>query len=328
MKLAYRIALLTLCSIAAFAQNASSHALPSAWCLDLNEAAIAQAARGYLAEAEALLPTTGDERSQGVCSGLVLSHIAKTTFVLGRLAEAERLAERSVRILEQFYPPNDWVLLRPLQNLANVQLESGKTARAREIVKRIQSIRINGPEDRAIVHSTLGTLRQIEGRKSEAEAEYQEAFRAWEEAGRSESANAAVVLDCLGSLYLEEQRLDDAQRVLDRALAIYSLAKDAVAIDRINIFALRGILHARLGEWRRSEQDLGDALSTIDRQPSVDPTLLRSLLGNYSYVLRRNHHLREARSIEARTAALPTNRTAAAVVDITELRVGNRAAKK
>jgi hypothetical protein len=51
-------------------------------------------------------------------------------------------------------------------------------------------------------------------------------------------------------------------------------------------------------------------------------------LGNYSYILRRNHHRREARSIEARTSALPANRTTPAVVDLTDLLVEAKPAKK
>jgi hypothetical protein len=42
-------------------------------------------------------------------------------------------------------------------------------------------------------------------------------------------------------------------------------------------------------------------------------------LNNYAEVLRRNHHRREARSIEARAAAIPVDRPAAAIVDITDL---------
>ena len=84
--------------------------------------------------------------------------------------------------------PTDRMLLRPLQILAAAGLESGKTARAREAVRRMQSIRINGPDDSALVHGIAGTLLQIEGQKSEAEVEYLAAFRAWEEAGRSDSA--------------------------------------------------------------------------------------------------------------------------------------------
>jgi hypothetical protein len=131
----------------------------------------------------------------------------------------------------------------------------------------------------------------------------------------------------LASLYIKEQGLDEARRMLDRALAIFSRAKDAVPMDRIKLLDLRGALHARLGQWQQSEQDLGDSLLILDRQPSVDPALVRSLLGVYAYVLHRNHHRREARSIEARIAALPANPTTAAVVDLTDLLVEAKAAK-
>jgi tetratricopeptide (TPR) repeat protein len=259
---------------------------------------------------------------------MVLANMARVLAVIGNFVDAERLAKQSVKVLENFYPPNEWVLLRPLQILASIQLGSGRTARAREVLRRMQSIPIERPEDGAIVHATMGELLQIEGKRSDAEAEYKHALRAWEEAGRGESTDAAVILHCLGALYLREQRLDEARRTLDRALVIHDRAKDALPIDRLVFLQLRGALHARLGERQQAEQDLRDALAIADRQPYVDPDLLRSILESYSFVLRTNHHRREARSIEARKAALPTNRTDAVVVDSTQLRLEGKAAKK
>jgi tetratricopeptide (TPR) repeat protein len=174
----------------------------------------------------------------------------------------------------------------------------------------------------------MGALLQMEGRRSEAETEYQDALRAWEEAGRSQSTDVAVIFHSLGALYLAEQRLDEARRVLDRALVIHNRAKDSVPIDRVRFLYLRGVLHARLGEWQQSEEDLRDALSLADRQSYVEPDLLRLMLGDYSHVLRKNHHRREARSIEARKAALPTDRVNAAIVDSTELLLEGRPGKK
>jgi tetratricopeptide (TPR) repeat protein len=312
MKSEWILALLTVSGIAAGAQDAPS-------CPDRNEAAMAQASSGVLAGAG----PAGD-----ACAGLILGNMARALSISGRTAEAERLAEQSVRILEKFYPPNDWTLLRPLQILAATRLESGKTARAREAVERIQSIRIQYPEDAAIIHTTAGALLQIEGRRSEAEAEYHAALRAWEETGRGESADAAAILYCLGSLYLEERRMEEASLLLDRALVINDRAKDSSPADRIKFLRLRSVLHARLGEWQQAEQDLRDTFSIVDRQPYVDPALLRSLLDSYSYVLRRNHHPREARSIDARRAALPPNQTTTVVVDMTELLVEKKPAKK
>ena len=110
------VTLLIISSVTATAQNGATDAPISGSCLELNQAAMTQAASGHLAEVKALLSTaavSGDERSQGACPGHVLSNMAGVMFDLGHIAEAEQLAEQSVRILEKFYPPNGWVLLRP-----------------------------------------------------------------------------------------------------------------------------------------------------------------------------------------------------------------------
>jgi tetratricopeptide (TPR) repeat protein len=271
---------------------------------------------------------SGDEQVQGSCVGYVLSNMAALNSVSGRPAEAERLADLSVGVLEKFYSPTDPVLVRPLEILAAARLESGKTARAREAVKRMQSIPINVPKDSALVHGIAASLLQTEGRKSEAEVEYLAAFRAWEEGGSGETADAAGILGSLGALYLEERRLDEARRALDHASVIYSRAKDIVPMDRIKFLDLRGVLHSRLGEWGLARDDLRDALSMADREPSVDPPVLRSVLNNYALVLRRTHHGRDARAIEARAAVLPKDRANASVVDVSDLLVHTKGAKK
>jgi len=56
-----------------------------------------------------------------------------------------------------------------------------------------------------------------------------------------------------------------------------------------------------------------------DRERLVNPIALRMLLVNYALVLRRNHRAREARSIEARAAAIRVDRRAASIMDITDL---------
>ncbi|MGI9071086.1 MAG: hypothetical protein ACR2JB_07140 [Bryobacteraceae bacterium] len=57
----------------------------------------------------------------------------------------------------------------------------------------------------------------------------------------------------------------------------------------------------------------------IDREAHVDPAAVATLLANYAVALRKNHRKREARSIEARAAALRGNPAANALVDVTEL---------
>jgi tetratricopeptide (TPR) repeat protein len=250
--------------------------------------------------------------------------------VSGRLAEAERFAERSVTILEKSLPPGDPVLLSPLQILAAAQFEQGKTGMAREAFKRMQSIRSVRPQDRALLHGMAGVLLQAEGRHREAESDYLAAMSDWEEAGLGATADAGAVLNSLASLYMREQRLDEARKMLDRAFTIFTNDKGAVPMDRIKLLTVRGVLHAWMGEWQQAEQDLHDALSMADRELRVDPVALAALLTDYAQVLRKNHRRREARSIEARATALHRigNRTAEAVVDVTELLAKPKPAKK
>ena len=302
----------------AAAQSVSKYTPVSARCLELNQTVMKQLAIGQRAEGE-LAVTSVLASGQDSCAGLVLSNMAAFLSVSGRLPDAERLAERSVTILEKTYDSSDVLLLRPLQTLAAAQFEQGKTARAREAFKRMQAIRIQRPEDGALVHGVAGALSEAEGKLAEAEGEYVASLQAWKEAGRGETADAGAVLNNLGSIYIREQRFSQTQQALDGAFTIFSRAKDTAPMDLIKLLHVRGVLHARQGDWSGAEQDLHDALSMADREPWVDPIALRSLLDSYAKVLRRNHHGREAHSIETRAAAIPTGNTMAAIVDVTEL---------
>jgi tetratricopeptide (TPR) repeat protein len=319
---------------------ATGHALPqegsadlsvSPACAELNRRVLAHVANGQPAAAESELSTflaSGAARAQDACAGLVLNNMAALMSVSGRVSEAEKLAERSLNILAKIYPPGDRALLRPLQILASARFEQHKTAGARQAVNRMQSIRIERPEDRALVHGIAGALLEAEGRRPEAETEYLAAFHAWQEAGRENTADAGAVLNSLGLLYVTEHRPEEARRALDRALTTFSRARDAVPMDRINLLNVRGLLHARQGEWREAEQDFSGALALADREPSVNPVALRSLLDSYAGALRKNHHRREARAIAARAAGLPSDAAVPAVVDVADLLPKPKPAKK
>jgi tetratricopeptide (TPR) repeat protein len=245
----------------------------------------------------------------------------------GRLAEAEVLTKRCLTILEKGYPPDHPFLLRPLQMLSQIQFEQGKIAMARGTFQRLQSIPAERPGDRAVVHGLAAALLYAEGRYNEGKAEYLKALAAWEESGRGETMDVAGVLGGLGTLYIADGRYREAGRVLDRALAIVASAKDAVPTDRIKLLRARAELHGRQGEWREAEADLGSAISAVDHT-RLDQAVLKSMLADYAHVLRKNHRGKEARTIEARAAALQTHGSTNGVVDISELLVKPRTAKK
>jgi tetratricopeptide (TPR) repeat protein len=306
----------------AAAQEVTRQELPSAACIELNRTAMNHVAGGRLGDAESALSAALANRatdSGQSCAWLTLHNLAFVTALSGRLAEAEVLEKRSLKILEKSYPPDDPVLLRPIQLLSQIQFEERKIAKARETFQRLQSIPTERPTDRAMFHGLAAALLYAGGRYNESEAEYLKALAAWEEAGRGETTDMAAVLNGLGLLYIADGRYQEAGRTLDRAFALVTSAKDAVPTDRIKLFSSRAELHVRQGEWREAEADLGSAISMADRDTRLDPAELKSILANYAHVLRKNHRGRQARTIEARAAALQTHGSTDGVVDASEL---------
>lgn len=258
-------------------------------------------------------------------TGLTMNKTAALLLASGRLADAEAMAQRSIHILDQSFPPNDPALMSPLQVLADIQFQRGKLASARETFTRMQSIQTTQAEDRALVNAMAAALLEAQGRWAEAEVQYTAAIQALKEAGRGGVADAGTLLVGMGGLYIKEQRLSAARQALNEALAIFERAPDTVPSDRMDLLRTRGALCARQGAWGEAAQDLAAALSIADRESRVDPSALRLLLIDYRAVLRKNHQRREARSIETRIVALGRASEDRELVDVTDLLAPSRA---
>lgn len=290
-------------------------------CARLNHDARSLVEQGRTVEAERMLSTalaTGDDRRFG-CAGLVMNDMAALLLISGRLNEAEVLAECSVSTLEKIYPPDDPMLLRPLYTLAGVHFELGETARARQTLKRIQSLRLDRLEDRALVDGMAASMSEAEGNWRESESHYSDAIRALQQAGRGETADAGALLNGIGAVYIKDHRLTEARQALDRALAIFENARDVVPWDRIKLLYTSGVLRTLQQQWQQAQNEFAEALSLADHQPGVESHILLHLLIDYAQVLRRNHQRREARSIQARIAVLRSAQGHSQIVDVADL---------
>ncbi len=295
-------------------------------CIPLAQTVIYQLNTDKFGEAEAALAAALANGSEPACVARIFTNMAAALSSSGGFADAERLAERAVRILDSTPAPEGRVLLRSLQILAAARFELGKTGKSREALNRMSTFPMERPEDRAVAHGMHGILLQAEGKSRDAELEYLAGLQAWESA-EGDSANTASALSCLASLYLKEGRLDEAHRALERAVAIFSRAKDTASLDHINVLHLRSALRYRRGEWREAEEDLRDAVAMADRQLLLGPVTYAALLADYAQVLRKNRRGREARAIQARAAALGP-RQSSTLVDVTELFRERTAPKK
>jgi len=232
---------------------------------------------------------------------------------------AARDSERSIDTFLRIYPPENELLLRPLQILAAAQFELGRKAKARETFKRMQGIGAVRAEDRALVHGLAASLLEDEGKWPKAESEYLITIGAWREAGRDHTVDAGVVWTGLGALYVKEYRLNEAERTLAEAAAILGAAPDTEAIDHIHLLLVRSALYSRKKNWRAAEQDLADALVMADREPYIEPQTLSTLLNSYAWILRRNHQKRRARLVQARLKSLNGSRMPDPVVGVGDL---------
>jgi len=208
-------------------------------------------------------------------------------------------------------------------------LEQGNKSGARADLKRLREIRPEQPQDRALIHGTVASLLQHVGEHQEAEFEYLAALKVWEDSGRGETVDAAAVLVSFATLLIEDRRLEEARRSVDRAAAIFSQSKNAAPMDHSKLLMVRGALHARRREWPDAEIDFREALAIADGQPAVDAGYIQRLLTSFTEALNKNHHRQEGRRMEARAAALRlASPSLDTVVDVSDLRAHPRSEKK
>ena len=292
-------------------------------CVELNRQLIGQATRGQLKEAEAALAEAlgnGTNRLEPACGGLLLHNLATIMYLSGRFADAERFAERSVSTLEPILGPNTTGLLRPLHVLASALLEQGKIGKAREAITKMRRVPLERAEDGMLVHGAAAVLFHAEGRFTESESEFRSALAEWGRAGRPTGGEVASLFGGLASLYLSAERLDDAARVLDRALTALTTAPNVVPMDRIRLLQVRATLDLRKGNWRQAERDLEQAITLARGEPRSDAELPASMMTAYAELLRKHHQRREARLVEQWVRALRGHLTTDNTVDVTELR--------
>jgi len=264
-------------------------------------------------------PGSGSVGKNALCTGLVLHNRATVAASAGRLAEAEGLEERALRILSAGRDPRDPILLRPLFILWSVRFQQGGIGRAREAFRALRSIPLAQAEDRAIVSGAAAEQLLIEGRYGEAEREFRYALREADGAGLARTAYAASLVTGLGSLYLIQGRYRDADSALLRAFEIVGSSNHTLPADRMKLLAVRGCLRAREERWREAEEDLSAAVAIAERETTLDPALVKPILLSDAIILRKMHRNKQARSVEDRARSIGTLALADDVVDIIEL---------
>jgi tetratricopeptide (TPR) repeat protein len=290
-------------------------------CIEFNRNGLKNVFAGELVAAETAFRDALSDPAQSLgesCMPVLLFNLGFVLDRSGRFKEAEAIIERSIRSFEKVTSPENLILLRPLQMLLVSRLEQGKIGSARHAYSKMLLIRpVGSPEQRAIVHGAGGSLLHAERRYGEAAREFELALAAVEET-RDHSLAEGIFL-MLANCYIGQGKLEEASRVLDRAFA-ESQKQDDGPIDRLKLLNARAALFARERQWTRAEENFQAAISIAVTQTRLDPVPMVILLEGYAYVLEKDHHRQESRSIRARAAALRAEyHLGRSVVDATEL---------
>ena len=193
----------------AAAQVLAAAPTPNTACIQFNQTIVTKLDSGQIAEAEALLSAELKEQDghlEPSCLGLTLHNFANVLALSGRLAEAEAVAQKSLRLNAVTYAQEDSRLFRPLHLLWSIQFQRGERGKARQTFHKMQALLLDRAQDRSMFHGATATQLQADGSYEEAGREFIKALAASEEKGRAQTVDFAILLSGLGALQLERPR--------------------------------------------------------------------------------------------------------------------------
>src|SRR5260370_18412883 len=86
-----------------------------------------------------------------------------------------------------------------------------------------------GEHQAALTMNLLAVVYQLEGRGKEAEPLFEKAIQVFSKEGPSSNLDFAKACTNEGRMYLEEKRLQEAERRLDQAIAVFKFIPDLAA---------------------------------------------------------------------------------------------------
>jgi tetratricopeptide (TPR) repeat protein len=178
--------------------------------------------------------------------GTVLNNLAELYKATNRLAEAEPLMDRALKIDEKSFGPEHPELATDLNNLAQLYQDTNRLAEAEPLMERALKIdeKSFGPEhpNVAIRLNNLAQLYKATNRLAEAEPLMERALKIDEKSYGPEHPNVARDLNNLAQLYEATNRLAEAEPLMERALKIdeksYGPEHPEVATDLNNLAQL------------------------------------------------------------------------------------------
>lgn len=261
-------------------------------------------------EAEQILSSLAREpavgQQQARCLGILLNvtqvEIEKRVGSSG----AEQFVRRALDVLTTFRPADDPLLLRPLQILVSLALESGDITQADEAFRQMSRIRLRTNNDRVILAMTHAFISSSRGRPKEAERDYEDALKLAADDDVESQRLQAGIWNNLAAVYIGERKLPEARAALIRARALTQHEPNEGERERLMVGVLSnlGTVLYRMRDYARAEENLRGAITLEEKQHDRDTGRLTVLLTNLEQVLKKQKRKHEAKQIDDRLQAV------------------------
>lgn len=242
-----------------------------------------------------------------------------------RLQEAEARAKASLKLLERRGAEEAANAVALYDRISRAALEAGRASDAKSYAESALALLSRGdvPARSGRADPHIAALNNL-ARASRALADHAAAEDAYRRAiallhKKGDKANEGIVTDNLAVLFFSLGRLEEAERLNKRALA---LLEDALGRDHMSAGRAAGNLGALLNEaGRRNEAEplLRRALAIADAQPRPDAVQIGIIEDNLAGLLRQSGRRAEAqahydRALQMFESALPATHPRLATV--------------
>jgi CHAT domain-containing protein len=241
-------------------------------------------------------------------TGAAVAELAGMLVAQGRYAEAEPLYRRDVAIRESRLGADHVDTSIAVAGLAFVLSELGREQEAQELNRRalaVQEAKLgpNHYETLQTVSNLAGTFMGADGDVAEAERLYRRAVQGTEQQAGANSTMTALYLNNLGAALARLGRLDEAEAMHRRALAIRE-AKEPGSVDVSgSLKNLARVLDQR-GQWAEADSARLRALAIREQRLGPQHPDVAMLLGERAQALAAQGRAREAEPSARRAVAI------------------------
>ena len=269
--------------------------------LDLaNQRDYAQASR--LLEAGAL--DTGAHGQQDR-EATILSFLGSVYQRAGRYAESEEVLNRSINLWTRLKGPDAADLVGPLANLGALYFDAGQFTHAEQLISRALQLQLSDPHAdskmTAMLLTNLGSVYFAEEKSDEAQAKAEEALQKFSalpdpiDAKEGAARNYAL----LGAVSLQKHELEQAEKFLKTALAIWESVATPDDPRRAEAVANVGILYSTAGSFEKAEAFFKEA-DAVFQSAGGNDAYIRHFLAEYYAVEQKLGRRKEAKQLAKR----------------------------